>query len=130
MEQLHQLNYLKLLAQHYPSIQAASTSLIALTAQLHLPKGTEHFLSDIHGEYEAFQHLLKNGDHPLESTRKAVEEELDIDSETEILHSHPVRMRFKNTDVGQVIQQQIADLHLLLNAYRTGFIKESSAFGS
>ncbi len=55
-----QLKYLQLLAQQYPTIQAASTEIINLSAKLHLPKGTEHFISDIHGEYEAFVHVLKN----------------------------------------------------------------------
>ena len=55
------LQYLKLLAKQYPSIQAASTEIINLNAVLNLPKGTEHFISDIHGEYEAFLHVLKNG---------------------------------------------------------------------
>lgn len=55
------LDYLKLLATQYPSIQAASTEIINLSAILNLPKGTEHFLSDVHGEYEAFVHVLKNG---------------------------------------------------------------------
>lgn len=55
------LHYLKLLARQYPTIQAASTEIINLSAILNLPKGTEHFLSDIHGEYEAFLHVLKNG---------------------------------------------------------------------
>ena len=55
------LRYLKLLAREYPSIQAASAAMITLSAQLNLPKGTEHFLSDIHGEYEAFRHVLNNG---------------------------------------------------------------------
>ena len=55
------LRYLELLASQYPTIQAASTEIINLSAILHLPKGTEHFLSDIHGEYEAFLHVLKNG---------------------------------------------------------------------
>jgi fructose-1,6-bisphosphatase-3 len=55
------LPYLKLLAQQYPTIQAASTEIINLNALLNLPKGTEHFLSDIHGEYQAFLHVLKNG---------------------------------------------------------------------
>ncbi|MCB8985603.1 MAG: fructose-1,6-bisphosphatase [Ardenticatenaceae bacterium] len=55
------LEYLQLLAQKYPSIQAASTEIIDLSAKLQLPKGTEHFVSDIHGEYEAFAHVLKNG---------------------------------------------------------------------
>ncbi len=53
--------YLELLAKQYPTIQAASTEIINLNAILHLPKGTEHFLSDIHGEYEPFLHVLRNG---------------------------------------------------------------------
>ena len=56
-----QLRYLRLLAEQYPSIQAASNAIISLSAQLQLPKGTDHFLSDVHGEYEAFQHVIKNG---------------------------------------------------------------------
>lgn len=65
------LPYLSLLAREYPSIQAASAALITLSAQLDLPKGTEHFLSDIHGEYEAFRHALKNGSG---SIRRKIEE--------------------------------------------------------
>ena len=53
--------YLNLLAEKYPSIQAASTAIINLTALLQLPKGTEHFLSDVHGEHEAFEHVIRNG---------------------------------------------------------------------
>lgn len=53
--------YLERLAELFPSIAAASTEIINLQAILNLPKGTEHFLSDIHGEYEAFAHVLKNG---------------------------------------------------------------------
>ena len=55
------LKYLKLLSEKYPSIQAASTAIINFSALLQLPKGTEHFLSDIHGEHEAFQHVVRNG---------------------------------------------------------------------
>ena len=55
------LKYLKLLSEKYPSVQSASTTIINFTAQLQLPKGTEHFLSDIHGENEAFQHVVRNG---------------------------------------------------------------------
>ena len=54
------LRYLELLAQSFPTIADASTEIINLQAILNLPKGTEHFLADIHGEYEAFQHVLKN----------------------------------------------------------------------
>jgi fructose-1,6-bisphosphatase-3 len=56
-----QLSYLKLLSAEFPSIRAASTEIVDLNAELNLPKGTEHFISDIHGEYEAFRHVLKNG---------------------------------------------------------------------
>ena len=56
-----QLTYLTLLSSQYPSIRATSTAIVKLKAELNLPKGTEHFISDVHGEYEAFQHVLKNG---------------------------------------------------------------------
>ena len=52
--------YLKLLAQKYPTKQAVSSEIINLSAICNLPKGTEHFMSDIHGEYEAFCHILNN----------------------------------------------------------------------
>ena len=55
-----ELKYLKLLAKIYPTIQAVSTEIINLRAILNLPKGTEHFISDIHGEYEGFRHILHN----------------------------------------------------------------------
>lgn len=54
------LRYLKLLSKQFPSIATACTEIINLQAILNIPKGTEHFLSDIHGEYEAFNHVLKN----------------------------------------------------------------------
>ena len=56
----YDVKYLRLLAKSFPSIATASTEIINLEAILNLPKGTEHFLTDIHGEYEAFQHVLKN----------------------------------------------------------------------
>lgn len=52
--------YLNWLSKLFPTIAAACTEIINLEAILHLPKGTEHFLADIHGENEAFQHVLKN----------------------------------------------------------------------
>ena len=54
------IRYLTLLAQSFPTVAEASTEIINLQAILNLPKGTEHFLADLHGEYEAFQHVLKN----------------------------------------------------------------------
>jgi len=61
MRKNYEEKYLKQLAKEFPTVQEVSTELINLTAILNLPKGTEHFLSDIHGEYETFNHFLKNG---------------------------------------------------------------------
>ncbi len=55
-----QSKYLNLLAEKFPNVQSASTEIINLSAILNLPKGTEHFLSDIHGEYDTFSHVLAN----------------------------------------------------------------------
>ena len=56
-----QLHYLRLLSRQYPTVQAAGTEIIRLKALLNLPKATEHFMSDIHGEHEAFLHILNSG---------------------------------------------------------------------
>ena len=55
-----ELRYLQLLSKQYPTIQSASTQIIKLQTILNLPKPTEHFMSDIHGEYEAFMHILNS----------------------------------------------------------------------
>ena len=54
------LKYLKLLSKSFPTISECTTEIINLEAILNLPKGTEHFLTDIHGENEAFEHVIKN----------------------------------------------------------------------
>lgn len=61
MEKEMELKYLKNLAKIYPNAAAASTEIINLQSILNLPKGTEHFMTDHHGEYEQFFHVLKNG---------------------------------------------------------------------
>ncbi len=55
-----QFKYIQLLAKEYPNVQSACTEIINLQAILQLPKGTEHFMSDLHGENEAFAHILNN----------------------------------------------------------------------
>ncbi len=67
-----ELKYLKSLSRQYPTIAAASTEIINLQSILNLPKGTEHFMTDIHGEYEQFNHILKNGSG---SVRRKIDEE-------------------------------------------------------
>lgn len=62
LEELNQnIQFIKILAKQYPNIQSACTEIINLEAILNLPKGTEHFITDIHGEYEALIHVLNNG---------------------------------------------------------------------
>ena len=56
----YDLRYLLLLSIEYPTISSVTTEIINLEAILHLPKPTEHFLADLHGENEAFQHVLRN----------------------------------------------------------------------
>ena len=68
------LKYLRLLARTYPTIQSVSTEIINLRAILNLPKGTEHFISDIHGEYEGFRHILHNASG---SVRRKIDQALD-----------------------------------------------------
>ena len=67
-----ELKYLKSLSKQYPTIASASTEIINLQAILNLPKGTEHFMTDIHGEYEQFNHILKNGSG---SVKRTIDEE-------------------------------------------------------
>lgn len=55
------LKFLRLLSDSFPTIASTTTEIINLKAILNLPKGTEHFLTDIHGEYQAFNHVLRNG---------------------------------------------------------------------
>lgn len=67
----YELIYLKSLAKQFPNIGAASTEIINLQAILNLPKGTEHFLTDIHGESEQFNHVMRNGSG---SVRRKIDE--------------------------------------------------------
>ena len=69
---LKDLRYLKLLARNFPNIAAASTEIINLEAILNLPKGTEHFLADLHGEYKAFQHVLRNASGAIKRKVKEI----------------------------------------------------------
>lgn len=68
----YNLDYLKLLAEQYPTMQSACTEIIKLSAVQNLPKLTEHFLSDIHGEYESFLHILKNASGVIKDKIKTI----------------------------------------------------------
>lgn len=61
------IKYLKLLSTQYPSTYTASTEIINLKAILNLPKGTEHFITDLHGEFDSFNHIMKNASGVIKS---------------------------------------------------------------
>ena len=84
-----QLHYLQLLSKQYPTVQAAGSEIIKLRAVLNLPKGTEHFMSDIHGEYEAFLHIMNSG-------------------------SGEIREKLQELFAGIMLQQDINDLATLI----------------
>lgn len=71
-ENITKLEYLRSLSKQFPTIAAASTEIINLQSILSLPKGTEHFLTDIHGEYEQFNHMMRNGSGAV---RRKIDEE-------------------------------------------------------
>ncbi|MCR4842258.1 MAG: fructose-1,6-bisphosphatase [Eubacterium sp.] len=77
----YDLQYLRSVARLYPNIPKTATEIINLQSILSLPKGTEHFLSDIHGEYQQFDHVLRNGSGAV---RRKIDDEFgDILSEQE-----------------------------------------------
>lgn len=70
------MRYLTLLSRSFPNIATASTEIINLEAILNLPKGTEHFLADLHGEYQAFQHVLRNASGTIKRKVKEIFNEI------------------------------------------------------
>ncbi len=75
--------YLRLLSEKYPTMRSLSREIINLSAILNLPKGTEHFMSDIHGEYEAFCHILNNCAGVIREKADMIYSETLSDSEIE-----------------------------------------------
>jgi len=79
------LKYLRLLSRSFPNIATAGTEIINLEAILNLPKGTEHFLADLHGEYEAFQHVLRNASGTIKrKVREIFDETIDKREQKEL----------------------------------------------
>ena len=77
--------YLTLLVERYPNIRSVTSEIINLSAILNLPKGTEHFMSDIHGEYEAFCHILNNCSGVIrEKTERIFRDRLTAEEQDEI----------------------------------------------
>ena len=67
-----EMKYMKLLSDQYKNINSAATEIINLKAILNLPKGTEHFVSDIHGEADSFSHVLRNASGVIKNQISAI----------------------------------------------------------
>ena len=106
------LKYLKLLSKQFPTVYEASTEIINLEAILNLPKGTEHFLSDIHGEDEAFLHILKSGSGII---RKKVEDVFgstitnNSKKKLAILIYYPHEVLNKNSELAKMSESESYD---------------------
>ena len=83
--ELEQEKYLALLAEKYPTVQTVCREIINLSAILNLPKGTEHFMSDLHGEYEAFYHILNNCSGVIREKVDMLFEDTLSDAERELI---------------------------------------------
>jgi fructose-1,6-bisphosphatase-3 len=101
------IRYLKLLAEKFPTITSAASEIINLEAILSLPKGTEHFLSDLHGESNAFQHVLKNASGVV---RRKVDESFG-DSLTEEQKTELCTLIYYPEEKLNLIHQQTEELH-------------------
>ena len=71
-ENVYSMEYLRLLAEQYPTIEEAATAVVNMSAILKLPKGTEYYFSDLHGEHEAFIHLLRSGSGNIRDKIEAI----------------------------------------------------------
>lgn len=97
--------FLRLLSEKFPNIRAAKSEIINLEAIQNLPKGTEHFLSDIHGEYETFKHILSNGSGVIRRRINDIfQDELTNDQKNEfaMLIYYPVAMLDKLESEGKL----------------------------
>ncbi|MFW5841668.1 MAG: fructose-1,6-bisphosphatase [Bacillota bacterium] len=96
--------YLELLSKEFPTVQAASTEFINLNAIINLPKGTEHFITDIHGEYDAFNHFLKNASGII---KQKIDQHLTHLSETQ--RNRLAFFIYYPTDMLHKYQQKLSD---------------------
>ena len=81
----YNIDYLQLLKEQYPNIQSACAEIISLESHMKLPKLTEHFMSDIHGEYESFLHILRNASGVIKEKIDTVFERTLSEKERDIL---------------------------------------------
>lgn len=97
------IRYLRGLAKQYPTIPAAATEIVNLQAILSLPKGTEHFITDIHGEYDQFQHVMKNGSGAI---KRKIEEEFGNSLSVAEKKSIAILIYYPELKLKQVLKQE------------------------
>ncbi len=128
MEQ-QELKYLKLLSEKFPTIQEVCTEIINLKAIQNLPKSTEHFLSDLHGEYESFLHILKNASGVIKTKIDENFEYTMTSSErrqfaTLIYYPEEKLKLLKEENKDNLYEYYKITLYRLIKPYKTGKIKQ------
>ena len=112
---MNDMHYLNLLSQSFPTIADAAKEIINLEAILNLPKGTEHFLADIHGENEAFEHVLKNASGNIKrkvseifgnSIRESEKKELCT-----LIYYPEQKVPHYHTPVGEGLSRRLIEIH-------------------
>ena len=124
-----QLRYLKLLAQQYPTVQAAGAEIIRLKTILNLPKGTEYFMSDIHGEYEAFLHILNSGSgeirNKLDETFENRLSRVEKDQLATLIHYPAAKLALVADEIADMDTWYRDTIHLLVQVCRYVGIKHT-----
>ena len=109
-----EMKYLDVLSRQYPTIASAATEIINLRAILSLPKGTEHFISDIHGEYEQFIHIMNNGSGAV---RRKIDEDFGASITSAEKRQLGMLIYYPELKLKQ-IEEQITDQNELQDWYR------------
>lgn len=116
--------YMRVLSAKYPTFQSAAAEIINLDAILRLPKGTEHFLSDVHGEYEAFCHIMNNCSGVIREKVEALYGKVMTKSErdefaTLIYYPAAIIAEMKAKGVAELKEWYAVQLHRLLEVCKT-----------
>jgi len=124
-----QLRYLKLLSLQYPTVQSAGAEIIRLKTILNLPKGTEHFMSDIHGEYEAFLHILNSGSgeirNKLDETFENRLSREEKDQLATLIHYPAAKLALVADEISDMDAWHRDTIHLLVQVCRYVGIKHT-----
>ena len=110
------LKYLKVLSKQYPNIASAATEIVNLQAILSLPKGTEHFITDLHGEYEQFRHIMSNGSGAI---HRKIEEEfgstlVDADKRTIAMLIYYPERKLKDIESRMDSREELEDWYRVI----------------